>query len=57
MLGDDERARMKNLDVVDIRVEGDTATAYPALDGQKANQVTLRKIDGAWKLDGGFSAA
>ena len=54
MLGDDERNQIKKADVVDVRIDGDTATAYPAVNGQKANQVTLRKVDGDWKIDGGF---
>ena len=43
--------KLHEIEVEDIKVTGDTATAWPTYHGERADQAKLRRVDGEWKLD------
>jgi hypothetical protein len=49
--GEDDKSKLKDVEVVDIKIKGDTATA-----GVKGGDSTaeLTKTDGDWLISGGF---
>jgi hypothetical protein len=47
----DELDKLHEIEVEGIKVTGDTATAWPTYRGKRADQTTLRRVDGEWKLD------
>jgi ketosteroid isomerase-like protein len=49
--------RLKDVQVSDIEVTGDTATARPTLAGEKGEQAALRRVGDDWKIDQSFFAA
>jgi limonene-1,2-epoxide hydrolase len=50
----DELNKLHEVEVEGIKVTGDTATAWPTYHGERADQATLRRVDGEWKLDQDF---
>jgi len=49
--------RLKDVQVADIKITGDTATARPTLAGEKAEEATLRRVGDDWKLDNSYFEA
>jgi hypothetical protein len=50
----EELDRLKDAQVADIEVTGNTATARPTLAGEKADEARLRRVGGEWKLDNSY---
>jgi hypothetical protein len=49
-----ELKKLKDAEVTDIKVTGDTATAVPTLEGERGNEVKLRRVGDDWKIDADF---
>jgi hypothetical protein len=50
----EELDKLRDIEVEGIKVTGDTATAWPVYRGERADQATLRRVDGEWKIDQQF---
>jgi Putative lumazine-binding len=50
----DQIDKLKDAEVTDIKVTGDTATAVPTLDDERGNEVKMRRVGDDWKIDADF---
>ena len=49
--GPEAKRRIASVDVIDTKVDGDTATTRAQIPGQTPGTLQLRRINGEWKLE------
>jgi hypothetical protein len=49
--GPEAKRRIASVDVIDTKVDGDTATTRAQIPGQTPGTLQLRRISGEWKLE------
>jgi hypothetical protein len=51
-LKDEDKDKLRDVEVSDVEEDGDKATAKVKLEGEDEDEVELEKVDGDWKISG-----